>query len=56
MDWDLLGTSLWPIVKGAVTGTVPLALASFALGLALGLFIALMRLSRVRVVSGIARV
>jgi len=56
MDWDLLGTSLWPIVKGAITGTIPLTLSSFAIGLALGLLVALMRLSRVRVVSGIARV
>ena len=55
MDWDLVGTSLWPIVKGAVTGTIPLTLTSFVLGLALGLLVALMRLSRVRVVSGIAR-
>jgi L-cystine transport system permease protein len=55
MDWNLVGTSLWPIVKGAVIGTIPVALASFVLGLALALVIALMRLSRVRVVSGIAR-
>jgi L-cystine transport system permease protein len=55
MDWDLVGTSLWPIVKGAVTGTIPLTLTSFVLGLALGLLVALMRLSRVRVVSGVAR-
>jgi cystine transport system permease protein len=56
MDWDLIGNSLWPIVTGAITGTIPLALASFALGLVLGLVVALMRLSRVRLVSGIARV
>ena len=55
MDWDLVGTSLWPIVRGAVTGTIPLALASFVIGLALALLVALMRLSRVRAVSGIAR-
>jgi cystine transport system permease protein len=56
MDWDLIGNSLWPIVTGAITGTIPLALASFVLGLVLGLVVALMRLSRVRLVSGIARV
>jgi cystine transport system permease protein len=55
MDWNLFGTSLGPIVKGALIGTIPLALASFALGLAIALVVALMRLSRVRVVSGIAR-
>jgi cystine transport system permease protein len=55
MDWNLFGTSLWPIVRGAVIGTIPLALASFALGLALALVVALMRLSPIRVLSWIAR-
>lgn len=39
-----------------MSGTIPLALASFAIGLVLALGVALMRLSRNRVVSGIARV
>jgi len=56
MNWDLIGSSLWPIIQGGLTGTIPLALASFVLGLALALVVALMRLSRVAVVSGIARV
>jgi cystine transport system permease protein len=55
MDWELISSSLWPLLRGALTGTIPLTLASFVLGLALGLVVALMRLSRVRVVSGIAR-
>jgi cystine transport system permease protein len=55
MDWDLVSSSLWPLVRGALTGTIPLALASFGLGLALALVVALMRLSKVKVVSGIAR-
>jgi cystine transport system permease protein len=55
MDWELISSSLWPLVRGALTGTIPLALASFALGLALALVVALMRLSRVRVVSAVAR-
>jgi len=55
MDWELISSSLWPLVRGALLGTIPLALASFALGLALALLVALMRLSRVAVVSGIAR-
>ncbi|WP_374946788.1 amino acid ABC transporter permease [Agreia sp.] len=54
--WDLLLRSLLPIIGGAVTGTIPLALMSFALGLVIALGIALMRLSRIRVVSGIARI
>jgi L-cystine transport system permease protein len=55
VDWDLVQSSLWPIVKGALAGTIPLALSSFVLGLALALVIALMRLSRVRAVAGAAR-
>jgi cystine transport system permease protein len=55
MDWELISSSLWPLLRGALAGTIPLALASFALGLALALLVALMRLSRVSVVSGIAR-
>jgi cystine transport system permease protein len=54
--WDLLVRSLLPIVGGALTGTIPLALLSFALGLVIALGVALMRLSRIRVVSAIARV
>jgi len=53
--WDLLLSSFWPIVQGALVGTVPLALASFAIGLVLAVIFALMRLSKVKVVSGIAR-
>ncbi len=55
MDWELVRTSLGPLVRGALLGTIPLALASFALGLAIALAVALMRLSRIRVVSGLAR-
>ncbi|SMQ71947.1 amino acid ABC transporter permease [Agreia sp. VKM Ac-1783] len=54
--WDLLLRSLLPIVGGALTGTIPLALLSFALGLVIALGVALMRLSRIWIVSGIARV
>jgi cystine transport system permease protein len=55
MDWDLVRTSLGPLARGAVLGTIPLALASFALGLAVALGVALMRLSRIRAVSAVAR-
>ncbi len=55
MDWELVRSSFWPLVRGALTGTIPLSLASFALGLALALVVALMRLSRVRVVAGLGR-
>lgn len=53
--WQLVLDSFWPLVVGAVTGTIPLALASFAFGLVIALVVALMRISRVRAVSGIAR-
>lgn len=52
---DLALRSLWPILSGGIVGTIPLALASFVLGLALALAVALMRLSRVRILSWIAR-
>ena len=55
LNWDLIWSSFGPIVAGAVTGTIPLTLASFAIGLALALLVALMRLSRNAVVSGLAR-
>ncbi len=48
MDWELVLDSLGPLVRGAVLGTIPLALASFALGLVIALVVALMRLSRMR--------
>jgi L-cystine transport system permease protein len=47
--------SFWPIVWGGVSGTIPLALASFAIGLVLALGVALARLSKNRVLSSAAR-
>ncbi len=55
VNWDLVWSSLGPLLIGAVSGTIPLALSSFALGLALALLIALMRLGKNRLVSGLAR-
>jgi cystine transport system permease protein len=55
LNWDLVWSSFGPLISGAVTGTIPLTLASFALGLALALVVALMRLSRNGVLSGVAR-
>ena len=53
--WQLFLDSFWPIVWGGVSGTVPLTLASFVIGLALALGVALLRLAKNRVLSGIAR-
>jgi cystine transport system permease protein len=51
INWELVWGALGPILLGAVTGTIPVALASFAFGLLLAL-----RLSRNRVLSTIARI
>jgi cystine transport system permease protein len=55
-QWDLAWRSLGPIISGAIQGTIPLALTSFVLGLIIALGVALARLSKVRVLSGAARV
>ena len=55
MDWELVRSSFGPIVVGAITGTIPLALASFAIGLVIALVVALMRLSRSRIAAAVAR-
>ena len=55
IDWDLALTSLWPLIEGGLKGTIPLSLASMALGLILALLVALMRLSNNRIASGIGR-
>ena len=54
--WDLVLSSLGPITRGAITGTIPLALVSFALGLVLALLLALMRLSKRRWLAVPARI
>jgi len=53
--WQLFLDSLGPIALAGLTATVPLALASFALGLVIAIGIALMRISVNPLVSGIAR-
>jgi cystine transport system permease protein len=51
----MLVDSFWPLLLAAITGTIPLALASFALGLVIAIGIALLRLSRNAFLSSIAR-
>ena len=55
MDWALFESSFWPILRGGLVGTIPLALASFAIGLVLALGIALLRLSANPVLSFVGR-
>jgi cystine transport system permease protein len=54
--WQIVVDSFWPLLLAGLTGTIPLALASFALGLVIALVIALLRLSPNRLLSAIARV
>lgn len=56
INWNLVWESLGPLLTGAITGTIPLALASFALGLLLALLVALMRLSHNLFLSAVARI
>lgn len=53
--WTLLLDSFWPMVLAGITGTIPLSLASFAIGLVIALLMALLRLSPNVVLSGLAR-
>ncbi|MDQ1084940.1 MULTISPECIES: amino acid ABC transporter permease [Microbacterium] len=53
--WTLMLDSFWPMVRAGLQGTIPLSLASFAIGLVIALFMALLRLSPNVVLSGIAR-
>ena len=53
--WDLVAQSLLPILGGAIAGTIPLSLASFALGLLIAILVAMMRISNNALARGIAR-
>ena len=47
LSWPLIQESLWPLLEALVTGTIPLTLITFALGLALALVLALARISKI---------
>lgn len=53
--WELVRTSIGPLLEGAIRGTIPLTIISFAVGMVIALLVALARLSRVRVLSWLAR-
>lgn len=53
IDWDLFLSSFWPILSGAIVGTIPLTLLAFVIGLFIALGVALMRLSHSRVLRSI---
>ena len=52
--WELLLRSVGPLLLGAVGGTIPLTLFSFTFGLVIALFVALARLSSMKVLAWIA--
>lgn len=51
---DLLSRSIWPLARGALAATIPLTLASFTLGLAIAILVALARLAESRILRGLA--
>jgi His/Glu/Gln/Arg/opine family amino acid ABC transporter permease subunit len=53
--WELIKSSIGPMLLATVKATIPLAIISFVLGLVIALVVALMRLSPVKVVSQLAR-
>ena len=55
IDWQLVRDSILPLLDGLVRGTIPVTAISFVLGLLLAVLVALMRLSKVRLVSWLAR-
>ncbi|ANC31761.1 amino acid ABC transporter permease [Isoptericola dokdonensis] len=55
MDVQLFLDSWWPLVLAGLTGTIPLALASFAIGIVLALGVALLRLSANRFLAWVGR-
>lgn len=54
-SWDTVRANLVPMLKGLVTGTLPLTAISFAVGLIIALGIAVARMSTRLVVSTLAR-
>jgi L-cystine transport system permease protein len=53
--WQLVTQSFVPLLQGAALGTIPLSLIAFAIGLAIAIGIALLRLSKSRIGRAAAR-
>lgn len=51
---QILTSSFWPLLKAGLLTTIPLSVVSFMLGLVIAFIAALMRLSRVKILSGFA--
>ena len=52
---EILVSSFWPLLEAGIKTTVPLTLISFALGMILAFIVAMMRLSKITVLSKIAQ-
>ena len=52
---EILVSSFWPLLEAGIKTTVPLPLISFALGMILAFIVAMMRLSKITVLSKIAQ-
>ncbi|WP_328857059.1 ABC transporter substrate-binding protein/permease [Williamsia herbipolensis] len=55
-SWDVVRSNLVPLLKSAITGTIPLTAISFVIGLAIALGVALARMSSRRIISGVAQI
>jgi L-cystine transport system permease protein len=53
--WQLVTQSFVPLLQGAALGTIPLSLIAFAIGLAIAIGIAMLRLSKNRIGRAVAR-
>lgn len=53
--WALVRHNLWPMLKATLTTTLPLTAITFVVGLAIALFVALARMSDMRLLSAAAR-
>lgn len=51
---NIMVESFWPLMKAGLTVTIPLTIVSFICGLLLAIIVAVMRISRFRVLRGIA--
>ncbi len=47
----ILADSFWPLMKAGLLTTVPLTLISFVLGMVVAFIVAMMRLSKIKVLS-----
>ncbi|GAA2166969.1 ABC transporter substrate-binding protein/permease [Pedococcus bigeumensis] len=53
--WQIMRQNAWPMVRAALTKTIPLTAISFTIGMVIALVVGLMRMSKQPVVSGLAR-